>query len=577
MILARHQRVMLCAIAALLAELLVCWRPARADAHARLAFCTGNIAAPHTVRIVRNLGEGTLLLRPASEPVAESCSQRETALPMDAVRWLGALPSHAVRNSRGLTLVSRADNGRIMSLEPDAEAKNQMRTLLPRAYVLPALSVRAFGAEARAEAQEHGSAVEITCGAGAAPAGTVLRLGRVPVGLAAAIAVEATGDAGFHVQLTRDGADAPNLGTPFTPAGGQQVARMTVPPAPLELALVVSCPGRAAQLRLTRATVVATRNTPTLERSAWIWEPEAWESHGDALIAWARRAGLGKVLLTIRTANQKVMRPHELADFIRRARAEGLSVNAAEGDPEMISTSGLAHALARAAAFADYQRAHPDARLAGIQYDIEPYVAPGFASDPARAWRMWASALARLSAALGTRVDAVVPFWLLDSEGGQAALEASAAALERITIMAYRTEPAAVLAAAAPLVEWASARRLPVAIALETGALDAERRDRFVPASEGELHLVGLGDLAGAILLDRPQPAAPGTTAFRRLFTTSADQSRVTFHGQPERLADTLREITPDLAAWPMTAGIALHGLDWRATLPSHKTNGATP
>jgi hypothetical protein len=572
MVLVRHPYVVLCAFGAA----LTLWpNHASADDAAQLAFCPGNVSAPHAVGIVRNLGESTLLLQRASEPIGGSCTQREIVLPIDRVRWLGVLPSHAVRNSRGLTMVSRADDGQIMSLEPDAEQPSTTRSLLPGGHLLPALELRAFGVDARAEVQERGSAIELRCRAGDAQAGVVLRLGRAPAGLAAAIALEAAGDAGFRVQLTSHGTDASQAGIPFTGTQHRQSARLEIPSTPSDIALVIACPTRAAQLRLTRAGVEPMYNARVLERSAWVWESEAWESYGDGLIAWARRERLRKILLTIRVENQMVARPRELADFIRRARAGGLSVIAAEGDPEMISTSGLAHALARAAALADYQRAYPDARLAGFQYDIEPYVAPGFAADPARAWRMWASALTRLSAVLRTRVDAVLPFWLLDSEGGPAALDAAVSALDRITIMAYRTEPGAVLAAAAPLVEWASPRNVPVAIALESGALPAERRDRFVPAPDGELHLVGLGDLAGAILLDRPQPAMPGATAFSRISTTSADQGRLTFHGQPDRLAAAVGEITRDLAAWPIAVGIAMHGLDWRGA--QHKTNGGTP
>jgi hypothetical protein len=541
---------------------------ASAREQAELVFCTGNVTAAHAVAVAGRAGTSTLLLQPTREQQPAHCNSRDTGLPFDEIRWLGALASHTSRNMRALTLV-RADTGQVTGLEPESEPRHGVRVLSPRADLLPALALRLFGVEPRVETRDAGSALEIACHAGTAPAAAVLRLGRVPAGLAAAVVLEATGDAGFDAQLTPENAEAAKAGTPV--ASGQ--TRIVIPPAPVDLSLVVSCPERAAHIRLVRATVEPARPPQGLEQSAWVWEPEAWQTQGDALIAWARRERLGKLLLTIRVENGRVSRPDALADFVRRARAGGLSVVATEGDPEMVSTNGLAHALARAAALADYQRDHADARLAGIQYDIEPYVTPGFTADPAGYWRMWASALIRLSARFGSRVDAVVPFWLLESEGGADALDQAAAVLDRITIMAYRTDTAAVLAAAAPLVEWASLRRTPITIAIEAGALAPERRERFVPAAAGELHVVALGDTAGAILLERPQPAAPGTTAFRRLFAAPADQSRITFHGQPARLRAARAALDRDLAAWPITIGVALHGLDWRGP----QTNGGTP
>jgi hypothetical protein len=295
--------------------------------------------------------------------------------------------------------------------------------------------------------------------------------------------------------------------------------------------------------------------------AAWVWDPNAWRLDGPGLIAWARRNAFATINLSVMVDGAVVRDAAALAAFVAEAQAAGVAVVAVEGDPEMISDAGQRHAAARAHALAAYQAAYPAARLAGLQYDIEPYVAAGFSADPAGAWRRWSESLAVVSAALGERIDAVVPFWILESPGGADALAAALPALRQLTIMAYRTDPSAIIRAAAPVLSWAGAQAIPTRVALETGPLPREHRDVFEPARDGTLQAVEFGDITALVLVDRPIQI-PGARAFRHHHSVETDPRRVTFAGDRDRLAAVVAVLTRDLAAWPAARGIAIHGLE---------------
>jgi hypothetical protein len=307
--------------------------------------------------------------------------------------------------------------------------------------------------------------------------------------------------------------------------------------------------------------------------AAWVWDPNAWRLDGPGLIAWARRNAIATLNLSVMVDGEVVRDAAALAAFVAQAQAAGIAVVAVEGDPDMISDAGQRHAVARAQALAAYQAAWPGARLAGLQYDIEPYVAAGFSADPAGAWRRWSETLTVVAAALGERIDVVVPFWILESPGGADALAAVLPALRRLTIMAYRTDPAAIIGAAAPVLSWAGAQAVATTVALETGPLPREHREIFEPAREGTLQAIDFGDVTALVLFDRPLQI-PDARAFRHHHSVETDPRRITFAGDRDRLAAAVAVLTRDLAAWPAARGIAIHGLEVAAAAAALSPSG---
>jgi hypothetical protein len=286
-----------------------------------------------------------------------------------------------------------------------------------------------------------------------------------------------------------------------------------------------------------------------------------WKSHSAELLAAAARFSLGRLYVSVPSANAKVVDPSALASFVAAAHAASIDVMAVEGDPDMISGEGRANALARAHALARYNAsAAPQERLDGVQYDIEPYLGSGYAARSDVVWQLWAETLQGLSTALGQRIDAVVPYWMLESAAARTALDQVAPSLDRLTIMAYRTDPSAIISAAAPLLAWSASNGLAATVALEVGTVAQERRKVYVKAPEGDLHVIRFDDVAAVVVLDRVR-TGPTDRAYRLSHSVPSNPARVSFEGDARAAFAVAAEIASDLAAWPSVQDFAFHGL----------------
>jgi len=534
----------------------------RAEPATSVVLCPAEDAPVSNLSVDFTLADGSrnvIALVPAQRPLASRCRAEAVAAPPGRPLWLGAVSTRELARSKSITLVRKADDQRVTGLEIDSAAVRPVseRPLIPRTELLPPRSVRSFGSQERITVSEEDSAIALTCRAGDEVAGAAIELdGALHPRLKLSLELEAAGDPGFRTRIKTATSDIP-----FAPQHDRQVARLPIESAPGPLSIVVTCPPTDGRLRLLRASVRSAGGGLPDRLATWVWRPESWRSDRQDLIAWARDQSIATLFITVAIDGDRVTDPKGLADFVAQARKADIAVVAVEGDPAMIwGGEGRQQALARARALAAYQAETPAARLSGVQYDIEPYNISGFAPDREGAWRSWAEALRTLSNELGERIDAVVPFWIVEGSGGQDALTAASPALRQLTIMAYRTEPAAIVAAAAPVLTWATDHDIPVIVALESGALAHERRDVFQPADAGELQIVNFGEIAAAILLDRPIPPL-NAMAYRYGHSVESDASRITFAGQPARLVSAVRTVAADLAAWPAARGIAIHGL----------------
>jgi hypothetical protein len=277
---------------------------------------------------------------------------------------------------------------------------------------------------------------------------------------------------------------------------------------------------------------------------AWAWEPEAWSGGGRRIIDAAADGGIRRLYISLLIKNGRMQQVAAMGRFIRRARDRGLSIEAVEGDPRMVEAAGLAHALARAQAIAHYQAGAPaDARLAAIQYDIEPYVLDSWGNYPCD-HRGWAEAVRALARAVGEPVHLVLPFWVAADAIGRCFLEEVAGSVRMVTAMAYRTELGALTRAAEPLLAWGSEQGRPVRVALEAGPVPEEAK------SPTALSLEKVAVVSGA--------APYGSTG-----SVPTQQSRVSFLGNEGAMSDMARRAISAFAAWPSFAGISYHGLDW--------------
>lgn len=486
------------------------------------------------------------------------------ALPASFPGAAAAAPRVAVASELPLARPPRPGDELVLSVV-NGETRVQVR---PAEAAAPALSLPLladlrdrvalvpFGVEERCAAAREGADIAISCAPGTAAAGILLRFdARLPRGAALEAVLETQGSPGFRAELVAPGADADAA----VPLAGAQRLRF---PGGGAAELVILAPRGAGSLRLAGLRLAPAAPPRRAEAGAWAWEPDLWRDGGAALIRDAAARGVKLLSVTLEIADGRVLHRRALGRFVRAARRAGIAVEAVEGDPHMVLEAGLANGLARARAIARYQAEAPaGARLAGVQFDIEPYVLPAWGT-PAANYRAWSAAVVALAGAAGGPVHLALPFWIADDEDGARFLEEVRASVREVTAMTYRTDPATVTVIAEPLLHWGARTGIPIRLALEASPVDAEAEERFVPAESGTIALVERAGTATALLLDR-EAALPGARMYRSRGTVQVRPERISFLGDEARMRAAARLLAPAFAAWPSFAGISYHGLRW--------------
>jgi hypothetical protein len=294
-----------------------------------------------------------------------------------------------------------------------------------------------------------------------------------------------------------------------------------------------------------------------------VWKAADWRDHGPALLDWAGAHGVKELFITVPFKDNAVREPARLAAFIRTASARGMRVLSVDGDPHMV-LPGQQAALARMArAYAAYNAGvEPAARLAGLQFDVEPYLLPEYGAGKID-WdaRYLAMAGTLRHAAGSLRLELVVPFWW---DGRTVLLDGLAPLVDALTVMDYRTDPAQATAFAVPFLDWAARHGKQVRIALEAGEIAPETQRRYVRAGAGgagELLRLKIADQQVLVLLREPVTAA-GAESFVLSSTREIDGSATTFHKDKPAMLRLLPGLETDFSAWGGAfGGMALHEL----------------
>ncbi|MGG7604201.1 hypothetical protein [Massilia sp. BKSP1R2A-1] len=438
-----------------------------------------------------------------------------------------------------------------------------------RANLLAGMTVRSYGVEERVQARLENGRLRIDCRAGSRPAGVLLTGPWYLPRARAALRASYSGSGAFAwqvadaAQAARESAlDMGQLGASTGPAD----ARLTLPER-LDRGswrhFVLACPGTQATLDLDALTLEPQAQKQVALRSTWIWDRSEWRERGDALLDWAAREGMKELFIVVTLEDGRVKEPQPLGAFIRRARERGVAISAVEGDPHMALPSQRAATAARARAYADYNaKAEPAARLAGIQFDIEPYLLPEHVLPAARLETEYLATAAALREAVGAMpLEFVVPFWWDDR---RALLDSLARHADALSVMDYRTEPQQIVEFAVPFLDWAANHGKRVRIALEAGPLPEETQRRYRRAGKdeaGDMLLLAIEGQQVLALLRKPL-ALPGAQAYKLAGARHIDGSSTTFHKNKDALRTLLPRLEADFSAWPGFGGIALH--EWR-------------
>jgi hypothetical protein len=505
--------------------------------------------------------------RPGASPDL-GCQSLDLPIPASRVRWVGVLTRMDPPGSDRLVL---SGTGHEAGFQPSDASFAAPPGPPPRPSALPLdqglipmLSVRPFGVEERATLSRMDDAITLHCRAGDRPAGLVLDPGRTrfPDEARLALRWQVRGNPGFsaaHAGPQTDGevVPLPAEGTLDQPPSTQGAARE----APR---FVLSCPAHAASLTIHDLRLAPLPAGGQKARSAWAWRPNRWREAPERLITEARALGADRLFVSVAIEDGAIADEARFSDFIGLARAAGISVAVVEGDPDMALPEGRAIALRRLGTLADYQRRSAgDRRLAGVQYDIEPYLLPGFQDDPERILRGWAATLDGLSAAAPPlSLDLVLPFWLPLHGSAGLVLPTIARVAERVTVMAYRTTSTEILAAAEPMLAWSSAVMRPLHVAVEAGPVGDETTRTYRRSPTGDLLLLPLaGRGALALLLRESVTLRPADRLYMQERESVVPGSQVSFLGDRERLDEALAQLSRSCEAWPSFSGTALHGL----------------
>ncbi|MEC4719580.1 hypothetical protein RY831_10490 [Noviherbaspirillum sp. CPCC 100848] len=438
--------------------------------------------------------------------------------------------------------------------------------------LLAGLSARGFGVEERVRVQLSDGKLRMQCAPGRRPAGVILSAPWIMTQASADLRLTASGNGRHEVQV-QDAAGAASgsavrLGY-LDAAAAARGQRLELPRAGFDRmrwkSFSIACPLEASELAIDDMRLLP-RALPGAQvpgRATWIWRADDWREPAQAF-AHAERHGIRTMFVAVPLTEDKgefrVAEAAQLAAFIGEATRRGIDVWSVDGDPYMVLPREHAATVQRVRAYAAYNRSvAPQARLRGLQFDIEHYLVAGYELSAPALDRQYAALVEALHrAAAGLPLEFVVPFWWSDKAD---LLKSLAKHAYGLTVMDYRTDPGQILRFGAPFLDWAAMHGKRVRIALEAGPVDAEWQRRYVKAAGGELWVVRLDKMPVLVLLKRMHDAPPGAQAFRFASERLLDGSATSFHGNPARMLSLLPALEAGFSAWPGFGGMALHEL----------------
>jgi hypothetical protein len=316
-------------------------------------------------------------------------------------------------------------------------------------------------------------------------------------------------------------------------------------------------------------------------RSGWIWKPEAWQKNPQETLHILERWKMRQVYITIpvkdpgqsksseTTASEtpiprRVAHASLLKAFLKQAHQQGVQVWAVDGDRFALLPEERKDFLERAKAYAAFNaQADPDARIDGLQFDIEPYLVPGYNLDSPTWNESYLTLLKGVKTETDLAVEVVLPFWFQQQKAGSHLfLDQLADWVDGLAIMDYRTDTQQIHHFAKPFLDWGAAYGKPVQIALESGFLPDTPTQIYRPAFSGDLYLLRKHNLNLLILLNEPIKAPLQGKSFAFSHASSSASKQVTFYRQSDQLTRTLSELQPLLTPWKSFAGVAIHGID---------------
>lgn len=264
-----------------------------------------------------------------------------------------------------------------------------------------------------------------------------------------------------------------------------------------------------------------------LKLGVWDWstQPSLWKEKQEL---W-KKAKVSVLQLALPRAWQDA----EISAQIQKLQSDGFEIKIVEGDPHMVLPDEQASVINKNKLLNEHFQRSFDA----VQYDVEPYILPGFRSESERWYRQWSGLFQQLHSKDRASVEAVVPFWLLNQPQGPSFLRELAKSVSRVVVMNYRTDHVESTSWASAWLEWSAESGCAVSLALECGPIPDLPLRLFKPAETGHLWVQpcpGLGTLA-VYYADKVgrDPELPDALIMNEIRQTSVPGQRTTWHDRP--------------------------------------------
>lgn len=436
--------------------------------------------------------------------------------------------------------------------------------LIPvKSSVMDQLNETVYSAEERSRFNRNNNGFSLTCKAGNRPAGLILTpaLGKFPDGAGYVISVHGRASQPLKMGLSPKNGVLSNDDGYFPKYSGtgnnQDYDTFRIEShAQNNDQIVIQCPSGNASLDIADIQIELKDDASSNQAlSTWIWRKQVWMQFSDSWLDWAQSIGLTKAYIQIDIEDDAIADENSLARFIVDARKKNIDVFAVEGDPQMISGEGQKSALRRTQIIKNFQNSLPEnAKLAGIQYDIEPYSVPALNTNPTKMWADWSSTLTAMQKIWDAPIDIVVPYWLQNTSEAMTALQA-VKNLGSFTIMAYRSNPYELYDISMPWLVWGNTVNAKITIAVENAPVDGSAHLFFAPFPNNELD-----NYSTRIFLMSGADKSRVKKAYK-LIDIEQPNNRISFLKNMSNLRSALATLYPYFRSYQSFNGIAVHGL----------------
>jgi hypothetical protein len=304
------------------------------------------------------------------------------------------------------------------------------------------------------------------------------------------------------------------------------------------------------------------------KRATWLWAEMTALDDPEKTLFTLLKYDIRRLNLTVKI-DPKTRLPRyteKLARFIAMAHHNQIQVWAVMGDPAMIDPHNLDWVLQPLAALERYNQLpeYQNAKIDGVQLDVEPHTLPGFSAHQSVYFRQLVELYQKTRQASRLPIDAVVPYWYSAKsiQPGTSVIDALLPWVSSLTIMNYVTDPVALEQRMQPIFNAADKARKPVNMAVEFLPVPDETMWTFQPSSVGQVHLLPFKHKTLLLISRDPHPVIHPSGVCYSLGSPQGQLysgQRISFHGQTDRFWQVLPDLERNFSAWNSYSGISIH------------------